>query len=566
VDGGRVYDVGTWASPLQLGAGELCDLTTDLAILVQKNGVYRLVDLATGRELALLEDPDLNSGPAKFTPDGRKVVVATSDGLRIWDLRGIRRELAKLGLDWKAAPYPPAEESKDQPPLEVVLNPGELAAEPPQAVIAKYSVAIAFMPFNADAYLRRGRAYFQDQQWREAADDLGLAVTLDPGINDPQIWFALGLACAESGRSQPAIAAYSRHIELNQREVEAWNIRGNLYKVLGEFDKAVADFSQAIELDPANTAPRKNRSELFIQLGLLPEAGDDYARVFQLEEPDTFALLQHALRQRYVGDRRGFQDACQRMLAQFADSADPEVALSVAVALGGGPEPVVDTARIVTFAERAVANNKTVWRVAYLGLAYFRAGQFERAAAALEESLAIDANYNPPAVYAALAMARHRLKDIVNASAALDKARIGREERITATLSNGIGYWPGPWWDVVQGELLYREAHALIHGSPAPEDAHLLVVRGRALDRIGRVDEARRVLDRAVELQPELGDAWYWRGVALARLNEPDKALADLRQAVAKGFKNVELLKSDSRLDLLRQREDFGALLKALAR
>src|SRR5262249_28887969 len=146
-------------------------------------------------------------------------------------------------------------------------------------------MAIAFMPLSADAYLRRGRAYFQVQQWREAADDLGLAVTLDLGINDRQIWFDLGCACAECGRSRPAIAAYSRSIELNQRDAAAWNNRANLYKVLGEPDKALADYSQAIKLDPTSALLHKNRANLFIQCGLLPEAAADLARMFELEEP-----------------------------------------------------------------------------------------------------------------------------------------------------------------------------------------------------------------------------------------------------------------------------------------
>jgi serine/threonine protein kinase/tetratricopeptide (TPR) repeat protein/WD40 repeat protein len=567
VDGGRLYRAGTWEPGPQLGAGQPHDAMAGVAILGQPNGVYRLVDLDTGRELALLEDPDLNSGPATFTPDGTKLVVATRDGLRVWDLRGIRRELAKLGLDWKAPQYPPAEEQKDQPPLELVVNPGGLAPELPQAAIAKYSVAIALMPFDADAYLRRGRSQFQLKQWREAADDLGLAVTLDPGIKDPQIWFDLGWACAESGRSRPAIAAYSRSIELNQRDPAAWNNRGNQYKVLGELDKALADFSHAVELVPAHSGPRKNRFYLFIQLGLLPEAAAESALMFDLEEPtDTQAFGDHALLRRYVEDAAGYRAACQRMLARFEDSTDPDTWLHLAIVLAFASKPVVETARIVNFAERAVANARTVWHVAYLGLAYLRAGKFQLAADALEAALIIDANWNPPCVHSALAMAYHRLDDGAKSSAALDTARIAREARVEAMLTNGVGYWPRFWWDIVHAELLYREAYELVHGSPAPEDTRLLVLRGRALERIGRVDEARRVLDRAVELQPELGDAWYWRGVALARLNEPDKALADLRQAVAKGFKNVELLKSDSRLDLLRQREDFGALLKVLAR
>jgi WD40 repeat protein/Flp pilus assembly protein TadD len=61
-------------------------------------------------------------------------------------------------------------------------------------------------------------------------------------------------------------------------------------------------------------------------------------------------------------------------------------------------------------------------------------------------------------------------------------------------------------------------------------------------------------------------EKWYARGVALAQLNQPENAVADLRQAIVKGFNNVELMKTDSRLDPLRTRKDFGELLRELER
>ncbi len=77
----------------------------------------------------------------------------------------------------------------------------------------KYSLALAFMPVNPEAYLRRGRAYFQLQQWRAAVDDLGLALALHPGNNDYQAWFACGYACGRRDgpgrRSRPTPERWS---------------------------------------------------------------------------------------------------------------------------------------------------------------------------------------------------------------------------------------------------------------------------------------------------------------------------------------------------------------------
>src|SRR5262249_10081357 len=55
-DVGQSYAVDTWAPGPQLGPGVPWDTTEELAVLGQPNGIYRLVELATGRELARLED------------------------------------------------------------------------------------------------------------------------------------------------------------------------------------------------------------------------------------------------------------------------------------------------------------------------------------------------------------------------------------------------------------------------------------------------------------------------------------------------------------------------------
>src|SRR5262249_7267255 len=75
-------------------------------------------------------------------------------------------------------------------------------------------------------------------------------------------------------------------------------------------------------------------------------------------------------------------------------------------------------------------------------------------------------------------------------------------------------------------------------------------------------DEALGCFTTAIELEPGNAEGWYERGVVLANLNQGDKALVDLRQAIAAGFNDKERMKSDSRLDSLQTREGFRALLQ----
>jgi hypothetical protein len=42
------------------------------------------------------------------SPDGNRLAVSGPNVVHLWDLRRIREQLAKLGLNWDAPPYPPA--------------------------------------------------------------------------------------------------------------------------------------------------------------------------------------------------------------------------------------------------------------------------------------------------------------------------------------------------------------------------------------------------------------------------------------------------------------------------
>ena len=71
----------------------------------------RLVETATGREYVRLDSTEQTRfSPQAFTPDGSRLIALglESQALHVWDLRLIRQQLAKMGLDWDAPPYPPA--------------------------------------------------------------------------------------------------------------------------------------------------------------------------------------------------------------------------------------------------------------------------------------------------------------------------------------------------------------------------------------------------------------------------------------------------------------------------
>jgi tetratricopeptide (TPR) repeat protein len=224
-----MYEVGTWKRGPQLGPGTPLDATSELAILGQPNGIYRLVGLATGRELARLEDQEQNTGQAVFSPDGAWVVIEARNGLRVWDLRRIRAGLAELDLDWVGPPYPKANDAGNEPPLEVTIDRGVIDVERVADELRRKGDLA-----GALAAIQKAQALAPDDPWLNSNLSLLLVLRPDLKLSDAQwavglgkkavsavpncwgYWRALGVVHHFAGDDALAVKALTRSMELHQ--------------------------------------------------------------------------------------------------------------------------------------------------------------------------------------------------------------------------------------------------------------------------------------------------------------------------------------------------------------
>jgi WD40 repeat protein len=66
-----------------------------------EDGLIRLRDVESGRELARWQAHDAAVTALTFSPDGTLLASGAADGsLRVWNIPWIRSELAAIGLDW----------------------------------------------------------------------------------------------------------------------------------------------------------------------------------------------------------------------------------------------------------------------------------------------------------------------------------------------------------------------------------------------------------------------------------------------------------------------------------
>jgi serine/threonine protein kinase/WD40 repeat protein len=129
--GCRLWRTGTWEEGPTLGGLRGCFAPDGRSLAVEGGGgSIRLVEADSGAEVAHLEGPvHTHVIPLCFSPSGTQLVAVNpeTETLVIWDLRALRQELQRLGLDWDAPPYPPAPAGAPLPRIDVDVVLGNFA-------------------------------------------------------------------------------------------------------------------------------------------------------------------------------------------------------------------------------------------------------------------------------------------------------------------------------------------------------------------------------------------------------------------------------------------------------
>src|SRR5262249_35598292 len=131
-----------------------------------------------------------------------------------------------------------------------------------------------------------------------------------------------------------------------------------------------------------------------------------------------------------------------------------------------------------------------------------------------------------------LAMALHRQGQTDAAQQELENARKALDQWSRAAFRSPDGSHRVPYWyDWVECQVLYREAHAQIEPTPPPEDPRLRVARGRAFAALGWYDRADAEFATAVRLAPDgptIRSAYFRFHVTRERWREAEAELAAL--------------------------------------
>src|SRR5262249_48522046 len=187
----RLWSVDSWQE-VTLPRGTNFAFTPDSRMLAieASPGVLRLLETATGREVAVLEPVDQVRTTFTFNHDGTLLVATSNDNrsaVHVWDLRQVRHELKALNpkLDWDWPEFSTAPPSGREPPPRVELLGNDWAGDPrkmEQYLFEQALLTLAVNPFDASARLQVGKTELDRGRFVEAFSHLSLAIWLQPDL------------------------------------------------------------------------------------------------------------------------------------------------------------------------------------------------------------------------------------------------------------------------------------------------------------------------------------------------------------------------------------------------
>ena len=312
--------------------------------------------------------------------------------------------------------------------------------------IRYYTAAVALRPEAALSHSNLGNALATRGKLEEAAACYRKAIEISPKRSS--LYNRLGAILGRQGKTKEASAAYREEIRLKTEETIAryraavrrnpddrmahYNI-GVLLGKQGKLDEAMAAYKEVLRRKPdllaakivnnlawdfvACSDPKTCHAKQAVELVELAMAENPI--IAQKADPEL--LVGYVPLLLLAGDTDKYRRQCDHVIGKHGDTEHPRTAYLVARICVLGPDAAPDPAKLVEIAERAVKAQPIPHYLHTLGLAHYRAGQFDKAVEQLEKS--IKGNWKANAAnWLVLAMAHQRMGQADEARNWFDKA------------------------------------------------------------------------------------------------------------------------------------------------
>ena len=157
------------------------------------------------------------------------------------------------------------------------------------SAITYLSDTIRLNPEDQYAYLKRGDAYYNLKQYKEAIADYNKTIELDP--ENVIAYGRRGDAYGGLKQYKEALIDYDKAVALDPGYAPAYNNRGNILYTIRQYEKAINDYSKTIELDPENVIVYSNRGLAYSGLKQYEKAIEDYNNAIEFAPEDAYNYI-----------------------------------------------------------------------------------------------------------------------------------------------------------------------------------------------------------------------------------------------------------------------------------
>jgi tetratricopeptide (TPR) repeat protein len=339
------------------------------------------------------------------------------------------------------------------------LTASDRAANIPEFVNAKADAITKIQEHFVDAtsFLRAGLELMRSDDYAMAADAFRKALALDP--ENLEVLNALGVALADQGKSDEAIAQYTEALRLDPDNIAAHTNLGAALTAQGKAEEGLAQYAEVVRLEPDSAPAHYNFAVVLGRQGRFEQAVAELRETLRLDP-------NHATAHNDLG----------MALARQGRLDEAEEQHRAAVAL----QPKSPSAHY------------------NLGAVLARQGKVADAVPEFREAIRLDPDH---------AAAHGALADILAKQGMLAEAIAEYREVVRIQPDSEPAHYRLAGALVAQGKLdeAVAEYTEAIRLDPADADAHFGL--GTVLQKQGKVDEALAEYDRAVALRAGQGNA-----------------------------------------------------------
>lgn len=368
-----------------------------------------------------------------------------------------------------------------------------LKAKAYDQAIATYTEILNQRQENPQMYFKRGYAYYKAGQDQEAITDYTKALELDPQYAEAYAWRALSSGFL--GQFEQALSDSQQALRLDPQLPDAYWALGQIYYLSQNYQQALTEYTHAIELNSKHPRAYADRGLAYSELGDYQQALDDYNKTLALE-PDARSYNNRA----FIYTNLGHYD---QALADFRKALE----LSPGFALG----------------------------YANIGLTYASLRDFEHAATACQQGIALDAqncaaHYCLGIVYNGLGGQTRHAQALTHfeQAAAFTCTYFQTEHRANTYVQIGLtkALLQSP-----QPEILAAYQEAITY---APWHTYAYFLLGE--QSVGA--EAIRYYTKAIELTPEYALPYVKRGLIFQQQGNLQAARTDFERARERALTN----------------------------